>query len=148
MGGGRKPALVLAGHQGMIWGQQLDMVVSPAAVPKRVTAGAESISHLPLHCAAGGGPGSGLGPAAGHHTDPQHFLTALSTARCLCSPFLPQVAGLDVGWGQQLDMAVDERFQHRFALTRHLPPGQYQFKFIIVSGCCGCALLNVLLCWG
>jgi hypothetical protein len=44
---------------------------------------------------------------------------------------VPQVAGLDVGWGQQLDMAVDQRFPHRFALTRHLPPGMYQFKFII-----------------
>ncbi|KAI7843358.1 hypothetical protein COHA_003054 [Chlorella ohadii] len=44
---------------------------------------------------------------------------------------VPQVAGLDVGWGQQLDMAPDTRFQHRFALMRHLPPGQYQFKFII-----------------
>lgn len=49
-----------------------------------------------------------------------------------CAVFA-QVAGLDVGWGQQLDMAVDERFPYRFALTRHLPPGTYQFKFIIVS---------------
>lgn len=44
-----------------------------------------------------------------------------------------QVAGLDVGWGQQLDMARDERYLHRFLLRRQLPPGTYQFKFIIVS---------------
>ncbi|EFN57929.1 hypothetical protein CHLNCDRAFT_142013 [Chlorella variabilis] len=41
------------------------------------------------------------------------------------------VAGLDVGWGQQLDMAPDPQFQHRFLLQRCLPPGTYQFKFII-----------------
>lgn len=49
-------------------------------------------------------------------------------------PALPQVAGLDVGWGQQLAMQPDRRYPHRFVLERELPPGQYQFKFIIVSG--------------
>lgn len=61
IGGGRKPALVLAGYQGMIWGQQLGMVVSPAAVPKRV-------------------------------------LNPFRTSPCT----VLQVAGLEVGWGQQL----------------------------------------------
>ena len=45
----------------------------------------------------------------------------------------PQVAGLDVGWGQQLDMAPDPRYQHRFLLQRELPPGCYTYKFVIVS---------------
>jgi hypothetical protein len=56
-----------------------------------------------------------------------------------CSHALPglsccQVAGLDVGWGQQLSMGPDPRFPHRFLLTRSLPPGTYQLKFVIVSG--------------
>jgi hypothetical protein len=44
---------------------------------------------------------------------------------------VPQVAGLDVGWGQQLSMGPDPRFPHRFLLTRSLPPGTYQLKFVI-----------------
>ncbi|KAL4443451.1 hypothetical protein ABPG75_011188 [Micractinium tetrahymenae] len=44
---------------------------------------------------------------------------------------VPQVAGLDVGWGQQLPMEPDTRYPHRFLLRRELPPGQYQFKFVI-----------------
>ncbi|PSC72542.1 phosphoglucan phosphatase amyloplastic [Micractinium conductrix] len=44
---------------------------------------------------------------------------------------IPQVAGLDVGWGQQLDMKPDPRYRHRFLLMRDLPPGTYSFKFII-----------------
>ncbi|KAI3428039.1 hypothetical protein D9Q98_006425 [Chlorella vulgaris] len=43
----------------------------------------------------------------------------------------PQVAGLDVGWGQQLDMEPDSQFQHRFILRRSLPPGIYNYKFVI-----------------
>lgn len=43
------------------------------------------------------------------------------------------MAGLDVGWGQQLPMEPDTRYSHRFVLRRELPPGQYQFKFVIVS---------------
>ncbi len=62
------------------------------------------------------------------------WLPRFCSTLCAFLPPLLQVAGLDVGWGQQLDMAPDTRFPHRFALTRHLPPGQYQFKFIIVSG--------------
>ncbi len=44
----------------------------------------------------------------------------------------PQVAGLDVGWGQQVEMVIDPK-THHFKLTRYLPPGKYQFKFIMVS---------------
>ena len=46
------------------------------------------------------------------------------------------MAGLDVGWGQQLDMAPDPRYQHRFLLQRELPPGCYTYKFVIVSRPC------------
>ena len=38
-----------------------------------------------------------------------------------------------MGWGQQLDMALDPVFQHRFLLQRELPPGCYTYKFVIVS---------------
>lgn len=48
-------------------------------------------------------------------------------------PPAPQVAGLDVGWGQQLDMAPDPAFAHRFLLRRALPPGTYSFKFVMVG---------------
>eukprot|EP00887_Chlorella_sp_A99_P006117 scaffold22.g6117.t1 len=34
------------------------------------------------------------------------------------------VAGLDVGWGQQLPLAIDRH--RRFAVTRHLPAGTFQ----------------------
>ena len=56
------------------------------------------------------------------------------------------MAGLDVGWGQQLDMAPDPRYQHRFLLQRELPPGCYTYKFVIVSRSpVTCLLLSQLL---
>ena len=44
----------------------------------------------------------------------------------LCS----QVAGLDVGWGQQIDMDYNSDL-HRYEVIRHLPPGRYAYKFIM-----------------
>ena len=41
-----------------------------------------------------------------------------------------QIAGLDVGWGQQIDMAYDSD-THRHTVTRMLPPGRYPFKFVM-----------------
>ena len=41
-----------------------------------------------------------------------------------------QVAGLDVGWGQELDLQR-ERGGGRWALTRELPPGRFPYKFIV-----------------
>ncbi|KAK9820509.1 hypothetical protein WJX72_011109 [[Myrmecia] bisecta] len=41
-----------------------------------------------------------------------------------------QVAGLDVGWGQPLDMTYDVE-THRFVLDRALPPGRFPFKLIV-----------------
>lgn len=41
-----------------------------------------------------------------------------------------QIAGLDVGWGQQIDMQYDPD-THRYVLTRSLPPGRYPYKFIM-----------------
>ena len=40
-----------------------------------------------------------------------------------------QVAGLDVGWGERLDMTYDTATQ-RFCLERRLPPGRFAYKFI------------------
>lgn len=40
-----------------------------------------------------------------------------------------EVAGLDVGWGQSVELEP-ARADRRLAVTRPLPPGQYQFKFI------------------
>ena len=41
-----------------------------------------------------------------------------------------QVAGLDVGWGQQIDLEWNSKL-HRYETTRHLPPGRYPYKFIM-----------------
>jgi hypothetical protein len=41
-----------------------------------------------------------------------------------------QIAGLDVGWGQQIDMDYDTK-THRHVVTRSLPPGRYPYKFIM-----------------
>ena len=43
---------------------------------------------------------------------------------------LVQVAGLDVGWGQQIDMDYNSDL-HRYEVIRHLPPGRYAYKFIM-----------------
>lgn len=40
-----------------------------------------------------------------------------------------KVAGLDVGWGQSLELMPDENTR-RLAITRNLPPGKYEYKFI------------------
>jgi hypothetical protein len=42
-----------------------------------------------------------------------------------------QVAGLDVGWGQTLDMDL-KKDQSGYVLTRELPAGKYMFKFVVV----------------
>ncbi|MEW5298707.1 MAG: hypothetical protein WDW36_001798 [Sanguina aurantia] len=43
-----------------------------------------------------------------------------------------QIAGLDVGWNQRLDLQVAPHASgsHRFELKRSLLPGRYQYKFI------------------
>jgi hypothetical protein len=41
-----------------------------------------------------------------------------------------QVAGLDVGWGNRLTLQKNER-TGAFELTHLLPPGRYQYKFIV-----------------
>lgn len=43
---------------------------------------------------------------------------------------LGQVAGLDVGWGQQLDMER-EAGGGRWVLRRELPPGRFPYKLIV-----------------
>ncbi|MEW5308603.1 MAG: hypothetical protein WDW38_000548 [Sanguina aurantia] len=47
-------------------------------------------------------------------------------------PPLTQIAGLDVGWNQRLDLQVAPHASgsHRFELKRSLLPGRYQYKFI------------------
>ena len=45
-------------------------------------------------------------------------------------PVLVQIAGLDVGWGQQIDMDYNSD-RHRYEVIRHLPPGRYPYKFIM-----------------
>lgn len=40
-----------------------------------------------------------------------------------------KVAGLDVGWGQRLDLQLDPKSQ-RFVLERNLPVGKFGYKFI------------------
>lgn len=39
-----------------------------------------------------------------------------------------EIAGLDVGWGQSVPLELNGKKQ--LAVTRNLPPGKYQFKFI------------------
>ena len=50
------------------------------------------------------------------YSAPQHLL-------------LSQVAGLDVGWGQRLDLQLNAKSQ-RFELERELPVGKFPYKFI------------------
>ena len=40
-----------------------------------------------------------------------------------------QVAGLDVGWGQRLDLTLDPQTQ-TYVLERELPVGKFNYKFI------------------
>lgn len=40
-----------------------------------------------------------------------------------------QIAGLDVGWGNRLDMALNSQGTG-FVLNRELPPGKFNYKFI------------------
>lgn len=51
---------------------------------------------------------------------------AYSAAKIL---LLSQVAGLDVGWGQRLDLQLNAKSQ-RFELERELPIGKFPYKFI------------------
>ncbi len=41
-----------------------------------------------------------------------------------------QIAGLDVGWGQHIDLEWNSKL-HRYETTRSLPPGRYPYKFIM-----------------
>ena len=50
--------------------------------------------------------------------------------RCNTLPVLVQGAGLDLGWGQQIDMDYNSDL-HRYEVIRHLPPGRYAYKFIM-----------------
>ena len=53
---------------------------------------------------------------------------ALQNLQCHITFYLLlQVAGLDVGWGQRLDLEWDERAK-RYSLERRLPPGRFTFK--------------------
>lgn len=40
-----------------------------------------------------------------------------------------QIAGLDVGWGQRLDLQLDLK-AHRFTIERDLPVGKFGYKFV------------------
>ena len=40
-----------------------------------------------------------------------------------------QIAGLDVGWGQRLDLELDPKTQ-TFAIEKELPVGKFGYKFI------------------
>lgn len=40
-----------------------------------------------------------------------------------------QVAGLDIGWGNKLDLEWDPQTKRR-VLRRELPPGRYPYKFV------------------
>lgn len=53
----------------------------------------------------------------------QCMQTSWSHSACL------QVAGLDVGWGQKLDLQLDTKTQ-RYILERDLPVGKFGYKFI------------------
>lgn len=46
----------------------------------------------------------------------------------LCT--LLQIAGLDVGWGQRLDLQLDQNTQ-TFTIERELPVGKFGYKFIL-----------------
>ena len=51
---------------------------------------------------------------------------------CLLRPanVRAQIAGLDVGWGQRIDMEWDAATK-RHVVTRSLPPGRYPYKFVM-----------------
>lgn len=68
------------------------------------------------------------GPPSWPESIPPRFCLSCLTRVC---PYLLlwQVAGLDVGWGQRVPMGIDR--WHRFAVTRHLPAGIFQFKLIV-----------------
>lgn len=59
----------------------------------------------------------------------------------LCvSHYMPQVAGLDVGWGQFLPMRGPAA-GGTYCLHRRIAPGRYQYKFVIDNvWCCEDAL--------
>lgn len=40
-----------------------------------------------------------------------------------------QIAGLDVGWGNRLDMELDPAGTS-FIVRRELPPGKFNYKFL------------------
>lgn len=42
-----------------------------------------------------------------------------------------EIAGLDVGWGARLQLQKSDPSSNIFQLRRALPPGRYQYKFII-----------------
>ena len=94
-----------------------------------------------MHGPHGPGPGHlDTGALEGDHAGAAPFAAVLARAvlqcrgrrqggqglPCVCA----QIAGLDVGWGQQIDMDYDAR-THRYVVTRSLPPGRYPFKFIM-----------------
>jgi hypothetical protein len=52
--------------------------------------------------------------------------------RDMCSSDV-RIAGIDVGWGQSVQMLPKYTGQRAIHMVkRHLPPGKYQFKFIWV----------------
>ena len=52
-----------------------------------------------------------------------------------------QIAGLDVGWGQRLDLHRSPQSQ-RFQVERELPVGRFPYKFLCAPAC---LLVTVLL---
>jgi hypothetical protein len=94
---------------------------------RRTRAARPAAGRICLHAAPARPPSHA--PAAVHALGPRSSDAAARVCR-LTGGRAWQVAGLDVGWGQELDLQR-ERGSGRWTLTRELPPGRFPFKFIV-----------------